>query len=38
MHGHVIRTDGLAFTVDADKQVPVPETVVIADPCTVNCQ
>jgi hypothetical protein len=36
MHGHVRATDGLAFTVDADKEMPAAPTVVVPE-CTENC-
>ena len=38
MHGHVRQTDALAFTVDADKPMPVAAAVVVEEPaCTDNC-
>lgn len=37
MHGHVIATDGLQFTVDADKEMEVEATVVEEPACGSNC-
>lgn len=37
MHGHVIATDGLQFTVDADKEMEVEATVVAEPACGSNC-